>query len=419
MRDADEAELSSEVAEWFEQAWDPALSLVEWRTILLESGWAVPSWSTEWFGQGLPAWTDGVAHATIREAGGVAVPLGAGMSLAAPTIYEHGSDDLKQRVLRPTITGELDWCQLFSEPGAGSDLAGLKTTAVLDGDQWTLNGQKVWNTSADHADMAIVVARSDWDAVKHAGLTYFILDMRQSGVEVRPIPQMNYHDSFNEVFLTNAVIPAGNIVGEPGDGWRVARATLAHERGFAGQRNAFITPDVAGRVIDEARVEATRYLKTYEWYPQRNGRFDLLISQAQESGRIADPVLRDELMKVWTYQKAAALTAERARVQRSLGKPPGPEGSIGKLSLSEVARRCNAVHSNIAGPAGMLAGTEGDTNHAAVAETLISTPAQSIAGGTDEVQKNILGESMLGLPKEPAADRGMPFRDVGKNNVES
>jgi alkylation response protein AidB-like acyl-CoA dehydrogenase len=411
-----EDELKDEVLAWFHDAWDPSLSLVEWRTRLVDAGWAVPSWSTEWFGRRLPAWTDRVVHQTIRRAGGVAVPLGGGMALAAPTLYEHGCDEQKRRLLRPTITGELEWCQLFSEPGAGSDLAGLTATAVRDGDSWIVNGQKVWNTSAHHADLAILVARTDWDVPKHAGITYFVLDMKQDGVEVRPIRQMNHRSSFNEVFLSDAVIPHDNVVGAVGDGWRVARATLAHERGFSTQRQAYFKPGVVGRVVEQARAEAESYLKTYEWYPQRAGRPDLLIDRARAAGRTQESVVRDEIMKVWTFEKAAALTAERARLQRELGRPPGPEGSIGKLALSEVARRCNKVHSMIAGAWGMLAGGEGDRDgdaaQALVAEVLISTPAQSIAGGTDEVQKNILGERILGLPKEPSVDRGVAFRDV-------
>ena len=183
MTDITDSDISGQVLDWFGGAWDPDLSLVEWRNRLVDSGWAVPSWSSEWFGRDLPAWADRVAHTTIREAGGVAVPLGAGYGLAAPTMYDHASDELKRKYLRRTLTGELAWCQLFSEPGAGSDLAGLTTTAVRDGDEWIVNGQKVWNTSADHADMGILVARTDWGEVKHAGLSYFLLDMHQDGVD--------------------------------------------------------------------------------------------------------------------------------------------------------------------------------------------------------------------------------------------
>ncbi|MEM7326835.1 MAG: acyl-CoA dehydrogenase family protein, partial [Actinomycetota bacterium] len=316
---------------------------------------------------------------------------------------------------RRTLTGELLWCQLFSEPGAGSDLAGLKTTAVRDGDQWIVNGQKVWNTSAHHADMGILVARSDWDAVKHAGLTYFLIDMHQEGIEVRPIAQMNYHSSFNEVFLTDAVVPQENVVGGVGDGWTVARGTLAHERRFAGRSSQQSKETASGRVIDEARVESAEHEKTYVWYPQRQGRFDLVAELAGETGRIQDPLVRQQVARLTAMHRAASLTAERAKAARELGRPPGPEGSIGKLSLSDLARGCNAAHSAIAGASGML--REGDgPQDAVVAEVLISTPAQSIAGGTDEIQHNILGESMLGLPKEPAADRGVPYREVGRQS---
>jgi alkylation response protein AidB-like acyl-CoA dehydrogenase len=409
-----EEQVAGEVVEWFRAAWDPTLSLIAWRERLVDSGWAVPSWSTEWHGRGLPAWADRVAHETIRRAGGVANPPGAGFGLAAPTMYDHASDDLKRRLLRPTLTGELAWCQLFSEPGAGSDLAGLQATAVRDGDDWIVNGQKVWNTSADHADMAILVARTNWDAPKHAGLTYFLLDMRQAGVEARPIEQMNYHRSFNEVFLTDARVPHDHVVGEVGGGWAVARGTLAHERSFVGQRGPTFVAGATGRVIDEARVEADEWRKTYVWYPQRQGRYDLVVERATALGRDLDPVVRDEVMRLISFQRAAEWTAGRAKAARELGRPPGSEGSIGKLALSEVARRCNHVHSMMSGATGMLRDSD-DPTVAVVAEVLVSTPAQSIAGGTDEIQHNILGENMLGLPKEPAPDRGKPFREVGRS----
>ncbi len=162
--------------------------------------------------------------------GAPGTPAGVGIGLAAPTILEHGSDDLKRRLLRPIATGAHRWCQLFSEPGYGSDLAGLVTRADRDGDEWVVNGQKLWTTSAHHAEYGLLVARTDWDAPKHRGLTCFAIDMRQPGVEVRPVRQMNGHASFNEVFLTDARVPATDIIGDPGEGWRVALTTLAHER---------------------------------------------------------------------------------------------------------------------------------------------------------------------------------------------
>ncbi len=413
MADVTEQQVVEQVLDWFHDAWDPDVSLLEWRERLVDSGWAVPSWSTDWYGRGLPAWTDRVAHGAIRAAGGVAVPLGGGMMLAAPTMYEHASDELKARLMRSTLTGELTWCQLFSEPGAGSDLAGLKATAVRDGDVWIVNGQKVWNTSADHADMGILVARTDWDAPKHTGISYFALDMHQAGVEVRPIRQMNDYQSFNEVFLTDARIPHANVVGELGGGWRVARATLAHERTFSVMRSLSLAASASGRVVDEARAEAAEYLKTYEWYPQRAGRADIVADRAAATGTSDDPLVRQQMMDLHSFQRASQWTADRAKAARALGRPPGSEGSIGKLALSEVARRSHRAHTSIAGAQAML--NEGpDPLDAVVTEVLLSTPAQSIAGGTDEIQKNIVGENMLGLPKEPSVDRGIPFKDVGR-----
>ena len=325
-----EEQVAHDVLDWFQGAWDPNISLQEWRGLLVDSGWAVPSWSSEWFGRDLPAWADRVAHSTIRRAGGVAVPLGAGMGLAAPTMYDHGSDELKRKYLRTTLTGELAWCQLFSEPGAGSDLAGMKATATKDGDEWVVNGQKVWNTSAHHADMAILVARTNWDVPKHTGITYFVIDMHQPGVETRPIEQMNYHNSFNEVFLTDARVPEENVVGEPGAGWKVTRGTLAHERSFSTQRSVHFAEQASGRVLDEAKAEAAEYLKTYEWYPQRMGRFDLVADRAVAAGKADDPVLRDRIMDLTSFQREPS----GRRVERKQGESwgghrarKGPSGS--------------------------------------------------------------------------------------------
>lgn len=408
-----ESQVAADVLDWFHEAWDPELPLVEWRERLVDSGWAVPSWSSDWYGRDLAAWADRVAHAAIVDAGGVVTPIGSGMGLAAPTINEHGSDDLKRRLLRRTLTGELTWCQLFSEPGAGSDLAGLQTSAVRDGDDWIVNGQKVWNTSADHADMAILVARTNWDVPKHAGITYFAIEMRQPGIEVRPIRQMNDHQSFMEVFLTDARIPVTDVVGEIGGGWRVARATLAHERSFSTIRGINYRPEATGRTLAEARAEQATHLETYRWYPQRAGRADLTIERARSRGIADDHVVRQRLASLTSLRQASEWTAQRARAARALGRPPGSEGSIGKLALSEVARTSNRVHSSISGAQGMLR-DGADPLDAVIAEVLVSTPAQSIAGGTDEIQRNILGENVLGLPREPAVDREVPFRDVGR-----
>jgi alkylation response protein AidB-like acyl-CoA dehydrogenase len=326
---------------------------------------------------------------------------------------EHGSDALRARFLAPVLTGEETWCQLFSEPGAGSDLAGLSTRADRDGDHWVINGQKVWNTSAHHADFGLLVARTDWDAPKHRGLTYFVLPMRQPGVEVRPLRQMNRHSSFNEVFVTDAVVPHDLVVGSVGEGWRVALTTLAYERRF-GVMGAGQFDPARGRALREAAEESARHVATYAWYPQRAGRVDLLGAHAERAGRNEDPIVRQQVTAAIAAQRIGTWTARRAQAARALGRAPGAEGSIGKLALSGVARAAARGHSSIGGADGMLDGPSAPFE-GMIAEVLVSVPAQSIAGGTDEIQHNILGEQALGLPREPAVDRDIPFRQVPRN----
>jgi alkylation response protein AidB-like acyl-CoA dehydrogenase len=413
MTDLDE--VRAQVAAWLAEAWDPELSLAQWRARLADSGWGCPAWPREWCGRGLPAAAAGVVAQEFARAGAVTAPEGVGMNLAGPTILEHGSDELKRRFLRPTVTGEISWCQLFSEPGAGSDLAGLQARAERDGDGFAVSGQKVWNTSAHHADFGLLLARTDWDVPKHRGITYFILPMRQPGVEVRPLRQMNGHASFNEVFLDRARVPGGDVIGEPGQGWTVALTTLAHERRLAPPaRPPAGAP--AGRAVREAAEESERAMAPYRWYPQRAGRPDLVIERAIAAGRDTDPLVRQEIVKLVTLAWSARWTAQRAAAARALGRPPGPEGSVAKLASSNVARAAARVHAMIAGPAGMLAGADdpsGEGGGAGVcSEIFLSVPAISIAGGTDQIQRTILAERILGLAKEPAADAGVAFRKV-------
>jgi alkylation response protein AidB-like acyl-CoA dehydrogenase len=408
--------VAAQVRAWVHEQWEPDRALVDWRRILLEARWAVPSWPQRWWGRDWPSWADDVVAAELRAAGAVGGPVGAGPTLAGPTILAHGPDPARARFLGPLLTGEETWCQLFSEPGAGSDLAGLTTTAIRDGDRWIVNGQKVWNTSAHHADYGILVARTNWDVPKHRGLSYFALPMRQPGVEVRPLRQMNFHASFNEVFLTDAEIPADHLIGEEGGGWAVALTTLAFERRFAVLMQRPRPERATGRAVEEAEREAAEHVRTYSWYPQRAGRADLAVDHARRAGRSADPLVRQQVARLIGRQRASGWTAERAQAARTLGRPPGAEGSIGKLALSEVAREAAAVHTLIGGSAGLLAGTDPAASYdGLIAEVLISVPAQSIAGGTDEIQRNILGEKILGLPREPAPDRDLPFRDVPRN----
>ncbi len=401
-----------EVRAWLEEHWDPELSLIEWRNMLAESGWATPTWPVQWFGRGMPVALADAVTEEFRRIGAVGLPGGVGASLAAATILEHGSDDLKRRHLRPIITGEDTWCQLFSEPGSGSDLAGLTTRADRDGDAWVINGQKVWNTSAHHARWGMLLARTDWDVPKHGGITYFVIDMQQPGVVVRPLRQMNGYASFNEVFLTDARVPADHVIGDVNQGWKVALATLAHERRLA--RIGGRTPRGAGRALDEYRAELEEVMEPYVWYPQRAGRPDLVVDRALATGRHSDPVVRQEIAKLLALVRASEWTAQRAKAAQKLGRPPGPEGSIAKLCTSHIARASAHVHTLLAGGDAMLTGNDGPED-GLIAEILISVPAQSIAGGTDEIQRNIISERVLGMPRGPAVDVGKPFRDVPKN----
>jgi alkylation response protein AidB-like acyl-CoA dehydrogenase len=237
--------------------------------------------------------------------------------------------------------------------------------------------------------------------------------MHQPGVEARPLRQMNGRASFNEVFISDARIPASHVIGTPGEGWRVALTTLAHERRFGAVRRRRIEVS-QGRALAEAAAEAEEYFATYEWYPQRAGRVDLLAERASASGRAADPLVRDRVALVTAWQRTQQWTQQRASDARAAGKPPGAEGSIGKLGMSVIARMAAQTHSTIGGADAMLTGPDSPAG-GVIAEVLVSVPGQSIAGGTDEIQHNILGEQMLGLPRDPSVDRDIPFREISRN----
>jgi alkylation response protein AidB-like acyl-CoA dehydrogenase len=407
-------EVRGELRAWLTENWDPELSLVEWRARLADAGWACPTWPERWCGRGLAPDIATAVKDELNNAGAVGIPDGIGMGLAAPTILEHASDDVKERFLRRTVTGELSWCQLFSEPGAGSDLAGLTTRAERDGDQWIVNGQKVWNTSAHHADVGLLLARTDWGVPKHRGITCLIIPMRIPQVEVRPLRQMNGHASFNEVFFTDAPVPIDDVIGEVGAGWSAALTTLAHERRLAPTWFAAFPNATPGRATREAAAEAAIAAEPYTWYPQRAGRPDLVVERARQTGRNTDPVIRQQVAQVVTLQRVAQWTQQRALAARALGRPPGPEGSLGKLASSVIARASARVHAAMTGAEALLTGSDSPLD-GTIAEIIVSVPAVSIAGGTDEIQHNILGERILGLPKEPQVDRDQPFRDVPHN----
>ncbi len=415
MTDHTEESVRADVRAWLEANWDPNRSLLEWRNILVDSGWGMPQWPREWFGRDLPVGFSRVVDEEFKRVDALTVARKGATTLAGQTILAHGTDLLREKFLRRSLTGEDAWCQLFSEPGNGSDLAGAMTGAERRGNKYVVNGQKVWTTSAHLADYGILLARTDLDVPKHKGLSYFIIDMRQPGVKVVPLRQMNDHASFNQVFLTDAEVPPEYRLEEEGDGWRIATTTLMHERRNADSNRrkveAMPRPE---RIFREEAEEIATSMAPYTWYPQRSGRVDLVIERARQTGCNADPVVRQEIAKLMVLAQSAEWTAKRARAAQEQGRSPGPEGSLGKLAASEVARAANRVHTLISGADAMLTGADSPMG-GVIAEVLISTPAISIAGGTDEIQKNIISERVLKMPKETRFDTDRPYREVPKN----
>lgn len=410
-----EATVRNELRSFLETNWDPNADLLDWRNKLIDAGWGMPSWPERWYGQDMPQRLQSVVAEEFARVGAVSVARTGIRLLAAETLLAHGNDAQRERYLRKILTGEETWCQLFSEPGSGSDLAGSTTRAELVGDQWIINGQKVWTTSAHHADFGLLLARHDWDVPKHQGLSYFILNFHQDGVEVHPLRQMNGHASFNQVFFNNAKIPRSDQVGSNGDGWQIAMTTLMHERRNAG--NIFVEArrrgDFKGSIYEQEADENKILLEPYTWYPQRAGRVDLVLPRARDTGAINDPAARQEIAKLMIMSRCAEWTALRARAAQQQGQPQGPEGSLGKLAGSNIARQAAKVHTLMSGVDAMASGDDSPES-GIIAEILLSVPAISIAGGTDEIQRNIISERVLGMQKEPRADTG-PFKDVRKN----
>ena len=412
-----ENSVREEARTWLEKNWNSNLDLFEWRNKLADSGWGLPNWPSDWYGRDLPAGLVPIVEEEFQRIGALPIPKSGIRMLAAATILNHGTEMHKEKFLRRIVTGEDVWCQLFSEPSSGSDLAGATTKAVMVGNKWVVNGQKVWTTSAHKAHWGLLLARTDMDATKHDGLSYFIIDMKQPGVETQPLKQMNGYASFNQVFLTDAEVLPDFQVAELGDGWKVATTTLMHERRAADSLRAWgQVPDTDGPIYDQERAEVETTMAPYKWYPQRAGRVDLIMQRAKETGAIKDPAVRQEIAKLMTLHKSAEWTARRARSAQEQGKPQGPEGSLGKLAASNVARAAAKVHTMISGADSMLSGDDSPEN-GTVAEVLISFPASSIAGGTDEIQKNIISERVLDMPKETRFDAGKPFKDIPRNTI--
>lgn len=388
---SDAMTIGDEVRAWLADHWDAESrrakaggSLAEWMDQVVEAGWAVPSWPTQWWGRGL----DKKSVSTIvNEFRKVGAP-GAGQdrtNITANSVMQFGSDTLKRKIIPEFLTGRANQCLLYSEPGAGSDLAAVRTRADLQGDHYVVTGQKVWTSGAQNADYGLLIARTDWDVPKHEGLSFFIIEMRQPGIEIRPINQITGDSHFNEVFLDGAIVPAENRVGDEGQGWKVMQTALAVER--------LVMGDGAG----ERRQGSSK------------NNVVSLIDIAREAGKIDDPVARQDIAQAMAYRQLNALNMLRAKQDMAQGTA-SPIMSLGKLAMSRILHEDARVMTKLLGAASMLDGAE----HERAADINYRTAnayMTSIGGGTDQIQRNIIGERVLGLPRETEADRNLPFRE--------
>jgi alkylation response protein AidB-like acyl-CoA dehydrogenase len=351
----------------------------DWQRTLFEGGWAGITWPKAYGGRGGRPIEQVIFNQEQARYGVSSGALMISIGMAGPTVLAHGTDEQRDRFLAPMLRGDELWCQLFSEPAAGSDLAGLATRAERDGDEWVVNGQKVWTSSPDRARWGMLLARSDPDVPKHRGISYFLLDMATPGIDVRPLRQMTGETHFSEVFLDDVRIPAGNLLGGEGDGWRVAQTTLTSERSsIAGGVGA--TP---AALVDLARsVGATTRPLTRQ--------------------RLVDAHMRFELLRFLRYRSQTAL---------SQGRRPGAEASVMKLAYARYMKALTEAAVDLQGAHGLLSDEDGPAGTMWLRRFLHS-PSLRIAGGSDQVQANIVGERALGLPAEPRDDKDVPYRDL-------
>jgi alkylation response protein AidB-like acyl-CoA dehydrogenase len=407
-----------EAKAWVAEAWSPDLTLRDWWGRLAEVGYAFPTFPKGMGGCGASPGEARQISEALAAAGAIGPPGGLGQMMGAPVVLEHGTEEQQARWVPRLVAGLESWCQLFSEPGAGSDLASLQTKAVRDGDVWIVNGQKVWTSGATTADRGMLVARTDVDQPKHRGITYFIIDMDQPGIEVRPLKQMDGGSTFNEVFFSDAVVANDAVVGSVNNGWMVAVSTLAFERQGIGGGRAGMTmvggPGEKNGALDRPiaeLLEASRRRAGEQQAAMTAGSVGAVIELAQEAGRAGEPVLRDRLASMYALSEAHRMSTLRMRAAAAKGRMPGPEVSTGKLLSAELGRRARDLSLAIQGPSGMLVGEDAPAG-GRFQQMALRIQSSSIAGGTDEVQRNIIGERVLGLPKEPQVDRDVPFRET-------
>jgi alkylation response protein AidB-like acyl-CoA dehydrogenase len=352
-----------------------------WQAAKFDAGFAKVTWEPEYGGRNGTAMQQVIFN---QEESRYPVPgevFVIGLGMIAPTLRACGTDAQKQRYLTKLLRGEEIWCQLFSEPGAGSDVASLSTSAVRDGDEWVVNGQKVWTSGAQISDFGEIICRTNPDAPKHKGITAFIVDMRAPGVTVKPLRQMNGESAFNEVFFDDVRIPHDHVLGGVDEGWSVAITTLMNERVAIGSGGA--AAGGRGTVLD-------------------------VIDLARRRGATDDPVVRQRIARLYTKTRIQKFLSMRTLTAASRGKVPGPEGSIGKLFGAQVFTELGDLALAVVGASG-IAGADDDYRWH---EPLLGAPAAHIAGGSDEVMKNIIGERVLGLAGDPRVDKEAPWKDV-------
>ena len=357
-----------------------------WQATKFDAGWAVLTWPKEYGGQGLGRMENVIFNQEEARFKTPPAIYGIGHGMLGPTLMTHGTKEQKERYVQEMARGQVVWCQLFSEPAAGSDLAGLRSSAVRNGTDWILNGQKIWSTGAQYCDWGMIVVRTDPNLPKHDGLTYFIVDMKAKGVAVRPIKQINGGSGFNEVFFTDVRIPESQRVGGIGEGWKVSVTTLMNERVSIG-----------------AGTSGSRIRDIFK-----------LARECRRNGKpaIEDGAVRQRLADAFITSKGLQYTSYRILSALSRGGTPGPEGSISKAVGAPFGQQLSAFALELQGAMGGLLDPALAPQEALWQESYLGSPGLRIAGGTDEVLRNIIAERVLGLPSEMRMDKGMPFRDV-------
>jgi alkylation response protein AidB-like acyl-CoA dehydrogenase len=435
-------ELLSDLRAWLDKNWDPDLTVAEWWERLGLAGWSAPGLPENAYGKSM-ARADAVQVSNeIAAFGALGAPAGLGLLLAAPTIATHGTQVQIDHFVRDIVTGQKAWCQLFSEPQAGSDLAGLQTKAVKDGDEWIINGQKVWTSGGQYADMGMLLARTNPEVPKHQGISYFAFEMLQPGVDVRPLKEMTGHALFNEVFLTDARVADSSLIGGVNNGWAAANTTLMNERAGLGSGGGNAA---GGGMAQPGTVMGALPKRVGDFVAPKDGKGKgrqgggaggalgamrggpgMLIALAQSKGVNKDAGIRQDLARLYTLGELGRFNGLRVKAVKEAGGDIPGMPNVAKLSMSQIVRLTRDLGLRISGPSGMLHAYDSDDKAAlvhatgdpfagSVSEMALFAQAPPIYGGTDQVQRNIIGERVLGLPKEPNNDRVTPFSELPKN----